>query len=266
MSLDSSNWLPDHGTTINDIEYKLIKRNFHLAGKIDVNFIRQTFSSGVSETYELVNHILTWGQAALWRRRAVKMADQSGGTRWVDMCTGTGDMAVCLRRMASADTEILAVDFSTPMMAKARAKPEAVNIDFVVSDVYDLCFPDGSFDLVTISFATRNINRNRKLLVHAFSEFYRVLKPGGWFINLETSQPSSRLIRNLFHLYVRIFVKPVGRLISGSPSAYAYLAHTITRFYPPGELAAIMASAGFEDVTHKKLFFGVAAIHRGIKG
>jgi demethylmenaquinone methyltransferase/2-methoxy-6-polyprenyl-1,4-benzoquinol methylase len=229
------------------------------------NVVQRTFSPRVSTTYELVNHILTFGHDALWRRRAARIAAEQGGTQWADMCTGTGEMAVCLSRLARRGTSIHAVDFSAPMMAEAMKKPEARNIDFVVSDVKALDFPDESLDLVTISFATRNINLNKAVLTQTFAEFCRVLKPGGRFINLETSQPSSLLIRRLFHFYVRLFVKPVGGLISGSYRGYAYLAHTIPRFYPPEELSKIMRAAGFKNVTYRKLLFGIASIHQGTK-
>lgn len=229
------------------------------------SFIREIFSLHVSTTYEVVNHILTFGHDALWRRRAARIAAAPGGTQWADMCTGTGEMAVCLRRLAPPETTIHAVDFSLPMMAVAMKKPEARNIVFVVSDVKALNFQDNSLDLITISFATRNINLNRDVLTQTFAEFCRVLKPGGRFINLETSQPSSRLTRQLFHAYVKLFVKSVGGLISGSYKGYAYLTHTIPRFYPPEELSDIMRRAGFKDVTYKKLMFGIAAIHQGMK-
>ena len=197
------------------------------------SFVQKTFSSRVSNTYELVNHILTFGNDVLWRRRAARIAAASGGTQWADMCTGTGEMAVYLSRLAPHGTTIHAIDFSQPMMTEARKKPEARNINFIVSDVKALDFPDDSLDLITISFATRNINLNRDVLIQTFAEFCRVLKPGGHFINLETSQPSSSLIRRLYHSYVRLFVKPVGNLVSGASAGYAYLSHTIPRFYPP---------------------------------
>jgi len=229
------------------------------------NFVQRTFSPRVSTTYELVNHILTLGHDVLWRRRAARIAAAPGGTQWADMCTGTGEMAVYLSRLAPCETTIHAIDFSLPMMAEAMKKPEARNINFVISDVKALDFPDESLDLVTISFATRNINLNRDVLIQTFAEFCRVLKPGGRFINLETSQPSSLLIRRLFHFYVKLFVKPVGGLISGSNTGYAYLAHTTPRFFPPEELSDIMCRAGFKNVIYRKLLFGVAAIHQGMK-
>ena len=228
--------------------------------------VQKTFTPSVAATYELVNHILTIGHDVLWRRQAARLGAASGGTQWADMCTGTGEMAVFLCHLAPPETTIHAVDFSLPMMAEAMKKSEAPRINFVVSDVKALTLPDDSLDLVTIAFATRNISLNRDVLTHTFAEFHRVLKPGGRFINLETSQPSSRLIRWLFHAYVELLVKPLGSLISGSHKGYAYLKHTIPRFYPPEELSDIMRQAGFDNVTYRRLMFGIAAIHQGIEG
>jgi demethylmenaquinone methyltransferase/2-methoxy-6-polyprenyl-1,4-benzoquinol methylase len=92
-----------------------------------------------------------------------------------------------------------------------------------------------------------------------------VLKPGGLFVNLETSQPTSAFVRKCFHLYVGLLVKPVGSLISGSRVAYAYLSRTIPRFYCPEDLAEIMREAGFGDVRFRRLLLGAAAIHRARK-
>ncbi len=122
-----------------------------------------------------------------------------------------------------------------------------------------------TFDLVTISFATRNININRDALVHCLGEFHRILKPGGRFINLETSQPSSLVMKKLFHKYVKLFVKPIGQFLSGSRAGYAYLSHTIPRFYSADEFADLIHQAGFEEVTFNRMLHGVAAIHKAVK-
>ncbi len=87
--------------------------------------VQGIFSPTVSTTYEVVNHILTFGHDVLWRRKAARIAASSGGTRWADMCTGTGEMACYLGRLAASGTTIHAVDFSLPMMAQAMKKPEA---------------------------------------------------------------------------------------------------------------------------------------------
>ena len=116
------------------------------------------------------------------------------------MCTGTGETAADLRRLAPHGTAIYALDFSLPMLREAKRKPEAEHIHFATSDVRWLPFPNESFDLVTISFATRNINLSEDILVQSFAEFHRILKPGGRFVNLETSQPSLLPLKKCFHL------------------------------------------------------------------
>jgi demethylmenaquinone methyltransferase/2-methoxy-6-polyprenyl-1,4-benzoquinol methylase len=226
--------------------------------------IERMFSE-VPATYELVNHVLTLGLDIIWRRRAAKIASTANGGQWADMCTGTGEMVALLSRLAPEGTKIYGIDFSEPMLEQARKKPEAVRINFVKSDVKTLPFPDASFDLITMSFATRNINLSKEILVQSFSEFYRVLKPGGRFVNLETSRPSFWPIRKCFHLYIRLFVKSIGNSISGSRNAYTYLATTIPRFYSAGELADIMRQAGFDKVTFQQCLFGAAAIHQAMK-
>lgn len=228
-------------------------------------FIRNMFSQ-VPSTYELVNHILTFGMDILWRRRAAKIAAaESGGLRWIDMCTGTGETAIYLKQRAAKDTLIFGADFSLPMLKQAVKKEGAKHIRFTVADIKALPFPDESFDLITISFATRNLAIVENSLKRSISEFYRILKPGGHFINLETSQPSCKIIRILFHVYVKLFVKLLGGSISGAETPYDYLAKSMTLFYSAEELAGIFKNAGFDVVTFRRLFFGAAAIHHSRK-
>ena len=228
------------------------------------DFLKNVFSE-VPATYERVNHVLTLGLDRVWRRRAARIAAVDGGSQWVDMCTGTGEMAVYLSRLAPGGTRIQAVDFSPAMMAEARKKREAAHIEFVSADIHALPFSSGSVDLITMSFAARNINVNRESLVHGLTELHRVLKPGGRFVNLETSQPPSGLVRNCFHLYVKLFVKQVGSRLSGSKTGYSYLSRTIPRFYPAEVLVDILHQAGFGEVTFRRLMLGVAAIHQARK-
>lgn len=228
------------------------------------DFLKSVFSE-VPATYERINHVLTLGLDRVWRRRAARIAALAGGNRWVDMCTGTGEMAVYLSRLAPEGTKIKAVDFSPAMIAEARKKREAAQIEFVSADIHALPFSNESVDLITMSFATRNINVNRESLVHGFAELHRVLKPGGWFVNLETSQPSSGIVRGCFHLYIKLFVAKVGQWLSGSKMGYFYLSETMPRFYPPEVLADIMRQAGFREVSFQRLMLGAAAIHQAQK-
>lgn len=228
------------------------------------NGIQKLFAQ-VPRTYERVNHILTFGMDILWRRKAVRLAVADGGQRWMDVCSGTGETAVYLTEYVQNGTRVYAADFSLPMLQVARSKPQGSKIRFSISEIKALPFSEATFDLVTISFATRNINTSRDDLLNSFKEFHRVLKPGGRFVNLETSQPNNAVIRKLYHSYIKLLVKPVGWRISGAKAPYAYLSHTIPRFYPAAELAEILKEAGFSRVDVTPLMFGAAAIHKAVK-
>jgi demethylmenaquinone methyltransferase/2-methoxy-6-polyprenyl-1,4-benzoquinol methylase len=225
----------------------------------------QKIFSEAAETYELVNHVLTLGFDILWRKKAAREAARAKGFLWLDVCSGTGEMALYLSRLADEKVKIVSADFCHPMIAKAREKRRNPNLSFVLAESGQLPFADRTFNLVTISFATRNIYPNKRELVAHLKEFHRVLKPGGHFVNLETSQPSVRIIQKLFHLYIKLTVKQLGFLLSGSKSAYRYLAYTIPRFFPPEEFSSILREAGFARITHRSLFLGVSAIHTAIK-
>ncbi len=215
----------------------------------------------VAHNYELVNHVLTFGFDLQWRKQAARLASSARPQRCVDVCSGTGEMAHELKVQLPGSPEIVATDFSQDMLRKAKQQRGGPGIRFSLAEAGHLPFPDSSFDLVTISFATRNINRDRDTLGACFREFHRVLRPGGMFLNLETSQPQSRLWRSLFHLYIRLTVRPVGTLLTGSRAGYAYLSHTIPRFYESAELCNLMVESGFSSVDVRAFLGGIAAIH-----
>jgi demethylmenaquinone methyltransferase/2-methoxy-6-polyprenyl-1,4-benzoquinol methylase len=174
-------------------------------------------------------------------------------------------MAGLLVRGAGPETAVCAADFSLPMLRRALRKRSCRGVAFVAAASGALPFPDESFDLVTISFATRNVNTSRAALVETFGEFRRVLRPGGLFVNLETSRPPARLVRSLLDCYVRIVVRRLGSFISGSRTGYSYLSHTLTRFYGAEELSAILQEAGFRRVSFRRLTWGVVAVHRAVR-
>jgi demethylmenaquinone methyltransferase/2-methoxy-6-polyprenyl-1,4-benzoquinol methylase len=220
----------------------------------------------VAPTYERVNRVLTLGLDARWRKAAARAAAAGAdGGRWLDVCSGTGDMARELTCLAPDGTSITAVDFCAPMLRRAARRDSDHKTGFVLGDVRRLPFPDASFDLLIISFATRNINLSRAILEQTFREFRRVLKPGGRFVNLETSQPPWAAVRLLFRAYIGLFVRPIGRRISGAAAGYVYLASSIPKFYPADELAAILRCAGFKRVSYRRLWLGTAAVHVSVR-
>ena len=221
--------------------------------------------SEVAHQYELVNHVLTFGLDIPWRKRAAQIAAAGGGTLWLEVCSGTGDMAVNMSKHATPGTKIVVSDFSLPMLIKAKTKDELDGTTLSLADSLQLPFPDDTFDMVVISFATRNITPTRDRLVSFLQEFHRILKPGGRFINLETSQPSLTPIRIAFRFYTKQVVKIVGRLISGSKTGYEYLAHTVARFFNADELSEILYDVGFSKVNYVSMTFGAVAVHRAVK-
>lgn len=226
--------------------------------------ILETFAP-IPGTYEMVNHVLTFGLDRYWRRRAARRAVQPGVAVCLDICTGTGEMAMGLCRASRGRIAVTAVDFCEPMIREAVRKYQAHGIVFQLANAADLPFPDKHFDLVTISFALRNLNVTRANLSVCLAEFRRVLRNGGRLLALETTQPPVPAIRRLLHGYARAVVPRVGAVLSGSRPAYAYLSGTIPRFYSAPELAVILYDAGFTQVQYTYLTFGLVAIHEAVK-
>ena len=225
----------------------------------------QKIYSEVAGTYELVNHILTFGLDIHWRKTAAHLALKQNRKKVLDVCSGTGEMAQAVARHVEADAKVFSTDFSYPMLIRARHRIHMSGVSFVLAEAGELPFSDETFDLVTISFATRNLNIRREILLSYLKEFYRTLDRGGAFVNVETSQPPNLLLRKIFHAYVRTFVRPVGSFFSGSKPGYRYLAHTIPRFYSADEFSSLLYSAGFSHVEEFPLMGGIAAIHLALK-
>lgn len=220
----------------------------------------------VPETYEFLNHLLTFWQDIRWRKQAAKLATASGGKVWLDFGIGTGEMACQMKRLAGGDTKVLALDFSFSMMQEALAKPEAQGIHFALAEATRIPIKDSSVDSITISFAARNVDSSGKgNLLKCFEEFRRILKSGGTLVILESSQPRHRIVRYIYHLYVKLTVYPIGRYVSGSKAAYSYLSRSMQRFYTAEEMAEILRQAAFKDIAFKRFMLGATAIHRATK-
>lgn len=222
----------------------------------------QKIYAEAAHTYEMINHLLTFWLDSLWRRQVSQLAARIDGVRWLDVCSGTGEMAVNLRKVSSPSTKVVSADFSLPMLKVGKTKSKSDSIHFTLSDAGNLPFADDSFDLITISYATRNLNPRRQKMIEYLQEFRRILKPTGTFINLETSQPDSSIIRSLYHLYVRIGVRRIGQFISGSKTGYRYLSYTVPNFYDHNEFARILKEAGFSEIRLRRMLFGTFAIHQ----
>lgn len=226
-----------------------------------MNNLRRIYAD-IHPSYEKANRILSLGMDRSWRRNMVSTAMTVAGTgNWLDMCTGTGETAILLRNTASRKTRIYAVDFSIDMIRQFRQKSASGQIPSFLGDASALPFKSQSFQLVTTSFATRNLNRNQSALIRTFSEFFRILTLDGIFVSIESSRPASRLVDAAFRSIVRIMVEPAGYLMSGNRTGYRYLSRSMRSFYHPEILSDLLLEAGFQSVRFKRLFFGAAAIH-----
>ena len=228
-----------------------------------------TIFTAVPPRYDLINHVITFGMDVRWRTAAARECLADKPERILDLCCGTGDLALNCARLADATVETIGIDYSQPMLERASRKAENLpgvrKISFMHGDVADLPFPDGYFDCIGISFAFRNLTYKNPMVQRYLAEIVRVLRPDGRFIIVETSQPEMKLIRTLFHLYLRWFAFRLGYLLSGNRGAYYYLAESAARFYTAGELQELLKKAGFLQVSFKRIFWGATAIHVATK-
>ncbi|MFC1985942.1 ubiquinone/menaquinone biosynthesis methyltransferase [Chloroflexota bacterium] len=220
--------------------------------------------SAIPRRYDLINHIITWGLDRRWRWQAARECLISHPEKILDLCCGTGDLAINIARLAEYDVGVFGLDYSQPMLEiaarKAESSAETRNILFMHGDAANLPFPDEYFDCIGISFAFRNLTYKNPLASRHIAEILRVLRPGGRCVIVESSQPGQKLVRRLFHLYLRWFVFRMGYLLSGNRGAYHYLAESAAQFYAPDELRELLITAGFREVSFRPLFFGAASI------
>lgn len=221
--------------------------------------------TAVPPRYDLVNRIITLNLDERWRRLAAEVCLKGKPQRVLDLGCGTGDLTVNIARLAGERMAITGLDYSLPMLERARQKATRAGVGekvkFIHGEATHLPFPDGHFDCVGISFAFRNLTYKNPLCLPHLTEVKRVLKPGGRYVIVESSQPENRVIRALFHLYLRAFVRPVGILLSGNKGAYRYLAESASRYYSPPEVREMLLTAGFSSVSYRPLLFGAAGIY-----
>lgn len=219
------------------------------------------FYDGIYLFYEKANSFLTFGLDRYWRRKAALMARETapGAASALDACCGTGDFTLALRKAFGPALKLTGADLSGAMLSAAR--PKDPSITFVQAEAKALPFPDGSFDLVAISFATRNLNIDRERLLAALREFRRVLRPGGVFLNLETTRPANPLLWLPMKLYVGTVIGLLNLLSPKSRSSYTFLRNTILNYYPAAGFSALLSEAGFTRPSHRALFPGAVAVH-----
>jgi demethylmenaquinone methyltransferase/2-methoxy-6-polyprenyl-1,4-benzoquinol methylase len=214
--------------------------------------------------YDLINHLITWGMDGGWRRKAARECLSGRPLKVLDLCCGTGDLALTIAGRAGYRIEIQGLDYSQPMLdiaARKAARLKDQSITFACGDASRLPFPEAYFDRIGISFAFRNLTYRNPLARAYLSEIIRVLKPGGRCVIAESSQPRLKPIRGLYHFYMRQYVYRLGAWLSGNKAAYRYLAESTSRYYSPPEVKELLTAAGFKEVSYRPLLFGAAGIY-----
>jgi demethylmenaquinone methyltransferase / 2-methoxy-6-polyprenyl-1,4-benzoquinol methylase len=223
----------------------------------DSRRVQQMFA-GIAHRYDFLNHFLSISIDRRWRNLAVAKVRElvpSPSPSCLDVCSGTGDLAIALRR--TLDARVVATDFCHPMLIRAAGKE--TSIPNVEADALKLPFRGGSFDVLTIAFGLRNLEDP----IRGLSEFRRLLRPGGAVVILEFSKPVIPVFREAFGLYFRHILPRLGSVISGDAHAYQYLHDSVVKFPNQKELMELIRAAGFQNANYRNLSGGIAALHWG---
>ena len=222
-------------------------------------YVNQMFG-GIAEHYDRMNRLMTLGQDVRWRKLLVHAAVLPAGGRLLDIATGTGDIGFEALQQ-TPDLRVVAADFSLPMMEAGRAKRHSDRLAWLGADTLCLPFEDDTFDAVSSGFLLRNVVD----VAGALHEQRRVVRPGGHVVCLETSPPPDNLLKPAINLHLKVGIPTLGRLISGSGTAYSYLPQSSIAFMAPEALAQAFQEAGLREVRYRRLMFGTIAIHVGMK-
>lgn len=233
--------------------------------------VREMFTE-IAPRYDLLNHLLSLQLDRLWRARAAKRLQPilaRPDAFVLDLCCGTGDLALALSRAGKA--RVIGADFAHSMLVRARGKTSALAsaatdgphtpASFLEADALRLPFADSSFDLVTTAFGFRNLANYEAGL----REIQRVLKPGGTVAILEFTEPPEGALGDLYRWYFYKVLPKIGGIISGHRAAYNYLPKSVARFFRPAELASLLGAVGYQSVDYRVWSLGAVALHTGCR-
>jgi demethylmenaquinone methyltransferase / 2-methoxy-6-polyprenyl-1,4-benzoquinol methylase len=234
--------------------------------------IRRMFGN-IAPSYDLLNHLLSLNIDRYWRWRTVRLVPPVGDAPILDVCTGTGDLALAYDRAARHRVPIVGTDFCHEMLVPAndkarrrfsgRRRPgQPAALEFLEADTQQLPFPDNTFQITAVAFGLRNVTSTDRGL----AEMARVTQPGGRVAILEFSRPQHWFFGRMYRFYFRYMLPFVGQFVSRSKdSAYRYLPASVMEF-PDGEaLAERLRGHGLTDVRYYPMTFGIATLYVGHK-
>lgn len=220
--------------------------------------VTQMFDT-ISGNYDGLNRVISFGIDVKWRKKVINLVKETHPKKVMDIATGTGDLAISLAQTSAE--KIIGIDISPGMLAVGREKVNnrklSQKIEMVLGDSENLDFEDSFFDAVTVAFGVRNFENLEKGL----SEIYRVLKPGGRFVVLETSVPEKTPYKQGYRFYTKYLLPFIGRVFSKDKAAYAYLSESASVFPYGDAFNNILKKIGFIEVQAKPQTFGVATIY-----
>ena len=219
----------------------------------------------VARRYDFMNTLLSFGIHHVWKRISVRMMELVPGDAILDVCGGTGDLAILAARKIGPTGSVIVYDINRAMIQAGLHKVTHTelekSIQYIQGDAENIAFPDNHFDATMVGFGIRNVTHVQR----GFEEMYRILKPGGKLMCLEFSKPTLPVFRWLYDIYSFYIMPFLGELIAGSRKAYTHLPETIRTWPLPDELAEELKEIGFSRVTHRKLTNGIAVIHLAVK-
>ncbi|MBI1807738.1 MAG: bifunctional demethylmenaquinone methyltransferase/2-methoxy-6-polyprenyl-1,4-benzoquinol methylase UbiE [Ignavibacteria bacterium] len=234
----------------------------HLQSRSDPKKIQSMFDA-IAPTYDLLNHLLSFGFDIRWRKKAVNLLTEKKGGAFLDIAAGSGDISLDL--LTLRPQMIVSADFAVKMLnifqRKISTQPDEQHVSLVSCDALSLPFRDGMFDATIVAFGIRNFADR----LVSLKEMLRVLQPDGCSVILELSMPKAPIASQLYRLYSQRALPALGRIISKHNDAYRYLPESIAHFPEQKEFLALMREAGFVEVKAVSLTFGAATIFFGRK-
>jgi demethylmenaquinone methyltransferase/2-methoxy-6-polyprenyl-1,4-benzoquinol methylase len=218
--------------------------------------------------YDLANDVISLGMHRLWKSRAVDALKLKPDGHYLDVCCGSGDLAINIARRLNGRGQVVGIDFSKNMLKVAARRAEQAyerdglkcRMEWVNGDAQELPFEDRCFDGAIISFGLRNLTD----LERGIEEMARVVRAGGTIVNLDLGHPSIPIFTPVYHFYFKRLVPLIGQILVGDKDAYSYLPSSLETYPAPHGITAIFKRARLQNVVHEPLAFGSVALHKGI--